>query len=103
MLSLVSEKLNKLTDLCRKHQVKSLSLVGSAARELDFSEGSDLDFVYEFEQHIPVEDYASNYFSFRDELAKLFRRQIDLVPIHGSKNRYFLQSIATDKVILYEA
>lgn len=103
MISLVSENICKLTELCHKHRLRLLSLVGSAAREADFSKKSDLDFVYEFDQQIPVEEYATNYFSFQTKLKTLFQRQVDLIPEQGSKNPYFLQSIAKDKVALYEA
>lgn len=103
MVDVVKNNLNGLTEMCRKHRVKSLVLIGSAARKADFTGASDIDFLYEFDPQVPVENYADNYFNLLNGLTALFQRPVDLVPAEGLRNRYFLQSIAQDKVILYEA
>ena len=103
MVDVVKKNLCGLTEMCKQHRVKSLVLIGSAARNTDFTGQSDIDLLYELDPHIPIENYADNYFNLLNGLTVLFQRPVDLVPVDVSRNRFFLQSIAQDKVVLYEA
>lgn len=89
-------------DACNKHHVKSLYLIGSATDESEFSDNSDIDFLYRFQKNeISEDDYADNYFSLLFTLEKLLNRKIDLVPEEKLKNPYFIRSINQTKVKLY--
>ena len=49
----IDTKPDKITDFCRKHHIRKLSLFGSVLRD-DFSADSDVDVLVEFDpQHVP--------------------------------------------------
>jgi len=69
----------KLAEICRRYQVKELSLFGSILRD-DFDEQSDIDVLVEFEPEVGL-----GLFEFLDlkyELEALLGRKVDL----GSKD-----------------
>jgi uncharacterized protein len=86
-----------LTEFCRRHHIRKLSLFGSAVRE-DFIEGSDIDVLVEFEPgHTP----GLAFFAMQDELADLLGRRVDLnTPEFLS--RYFRDEVLTQARVLYE-
>lgn len=90
---------SELEELCAKHHVVALDLFGSALTER-FGPESDLDFVVMFGT-VPPEDYADNFFDFRDALAELFQRKIDLVEVQALKNPYFKQIVEKTKKPIY--
>ncbi len=89
----------ELAELCKKHYVAALDLFGSALTDR-FGPESDLDFVVMFGA-VPPEDYADNFFDFRDALATLFQRKIDLVEVQTLKNPYFKQVVEKTKQPVY--
>jgi len=50
---------------------------------------------------VSPEDYADNFFDFRDALAVLFQRKIDLVEVQTLKNPYFKQVVENTKQPVY--
>ena len=64
----------KLSDVCRRYQVRKLSLFGSILRS-DFQEQSDIDVLVEFE---PDAHPGLRYFALEQELSELVGRQVDL-------------------------
>jgi hypothetical protein len=88
-----------LERLCRNHHVVSLSLFGSALTDR-FGPESDLDFLVTF-QGVPLETYADNFFDFRDALASLFGRKVDLVEEKTLRNPYFIEVVEKSKVLVY--
>ncbi|OSZ78815.1 hypothetical protein CAP35_11360 [Chitinophagaceae bacterium IBVUCB1] len=103
MIELIKNNMDKIQDVCRKHHVLSLYLIGSAARDTGFSADSDIDFLYRFDKAAIGEmDYADNYFSLLHELQGLLERKVDLVPEEKLKNPYFIDSINKSKYKLYE-
>ena len=104
MVALVKDNIEAIRDLCKKHHVKTLYLVGSAAKETKFSDESDVDFLYKFrKEDIPEMDYADNYFDLLFELQDMLNRKVDLVAEEKMKNPYFIESINRDKQIIYES
>lgn len=71
-----------LNALCRKYQVRELSLFGSAARG-ELRADSDLDFLVEFEPQARIGFLALSGLS--RELSALLHRPVDLVPKAGLK------------------
>ncbi len=104
MITLIRKNIDLIKDVCKKHHVRSLYLIGSAAdNEKDFTEASDIDFLYRFKKdEIGEMDYADNYFNFLFALQDLLRRNIDLVPEEKLKNPFFINSINKNKQVVYE-
>jgi predicted nucleotidyltransferase len=64
----------KISDFCRKHHIRRLTLFGSVLRE-DFRPESDVDVVVEFEQgHVP----GLAFFSMERELSEILNHKVDL-------------------------
>jgi predicted nucleotidyltransferase len=98
-ISLLQAHQYELAELCTKYHVVALDLFGSALTD-HYGPESDLDFVVKFGA-VPPEDYADNFFDFRDALAALFQRKIDLVEVQTLKNPYFKQVVEKTKQPIY--
>lgn len=98
----VQERLPQLQELCRRFHVKRLDLFGSGTGDHFDPAKSDLDFVVEYLPEGYVDPLGS-YFGFKDGLAALFGRKIDLVELGGVKNPYFRRELDATKVKLYAA
>jgi predicted nucleotidyltransferase len=72
-----------IAELCRRYGVKEMSLFGSAARG-EMTASSDVDIVVDF---LPGTLIGLEFFTFEQELAKVFGRKVDLVSRHGVKPR----------------
>jgi len=105
MVALISENIAQIQALCKEHYVKSLYLIGSAARtENNFLADSDVDFLYTFNNEtMPELGYADHYFDLLFSLQNLLNRKVDLVAADRLKNPYFIKSINNDKQKLYES
>ena len=82
----LSEQLHRqgkdLRDLCRRFEIRELSLFGSGAHG-KLRPDSDLDFLVEFEPGARIGFMALTKIA--EELSALFRRQVDVVPKRGLK------------------
>lgn len=105
MIALIKNNMELIRDVCKKHHVLSLYLIGSAAKEdKDFTSESDIDFLYRFDKaKIGEMEYADYYFSLLFTLQELFKRKVDLVPEEKLKNPFFINSINKNKLKLYES
>jgi predicted nucleotidyltransferase len=111
MAPIIKNNLATITDACKKHHVKALYLFGSAARDNDFNDTSDIDLLYEFDTSgidfdSPASskdeyDYVDNFFSLKEVFESLFNRKVDLLPNKEIKNRYLKESIEKDKQLIY--
>lgn len=104
MVDIVKNNLDKIVDVCKQMQVKSLYLFGSASRPNDYSHDSDLDFLFQFindKDGLPTGGY--NYFDLLFKLEEITGKKVDLVAEERIQNKYFLKSIAQDKTKIYEA
>ena len=102
MVSVVSDKLDAITALCRKYRVVSMYLFGSAAGS-DFERGrSDVDLLVDFGS---MDGYAKAhaYFDLLDELRVALGTEVDLVMIGAVKNRYIAAEIERTRQMLYAA
>lgn len=102
MIKQIEEHKTALFELCKKHQVKSLFLFGSAVRG-QMSNTSDIDFLVEFAESIELLDYADNYFALKFALEALLENEIDLVSVKSLKNKVLIEEINNSKVELYAA
>ncbi len=93
-----------IRDACKKYHVKSFYLVGSAAKAQNFTDESDVDFLYRFRKDGDDElAYADNYFDLLFYLQDLLHRKVDLVSEEKMWNPYFIKSINESKQLIYES
>jgi len=72
MIPLIKNNIEAIRDACKKHHVRSLYLVGSAAKADRFGQESDIDFLYRFrKEDIAEMEYADNFFDLMFELQDL--------------------------------
>jgi predicted nucleotidyltransferase len=93
--------MERITELCRQHQVKSLHAFGSAVKG-ELRKGSDIDLLVDIESRDPIE-YGEHYFELLFALENLFERPIDLLEKRTLSNRYFKAAIDAHKRPLYDA
>ena len=87
----------ELSDFCRRHRIRRLSLFGSALRD-DFHPESDLDLLVEFEQDAMVGLFGLS--AIQNELSDLLGRQVDLrTPAELSV--YFRERVLAEAEHLY--
>ncbi len=103
MNSIVKEKLPQIAELCKKYRVARLYLFGSAATGDGFDERSDFDFLYSFDEDLPLSDYVDNFLDFAEALQALMGRQIDMVGEKDMRNPYFIANVERSKQLLYAA
>jgi len=89
--------MDAVTAFCERHHLVRLSLFGSILRD-DFSSESDIDVLVEFDPaHIPGWDF----FTWADELALIFGREIDLATPE-SLDLYIRDSVMRTAKVIYE-
>ena len=89
----------KIEQIFRRYQIRELSLFGSRVRG-DFSDKSDFDFLIEFEPEAEI-DYFQ-YFEIQEELEKVVRKKVDLVPKNGLKI-FVRNRVLSEAEIVYAA
>lgn len=98
-MKLIELNLNRIFELCKMYNVKTLSVFGSILTNR-FNDSSDIDMIVEFNNE-NIDDYVSNYFNFKDALSTLFKREVDLLEAKGIKNKFLLQNINRTKQVIY--
>ena len=101
MVAAVENNLNKIIDACKRHQVKSLYVFGSAATG-KFNKQSDIDFLVEYhkdKEGLPVPSF--DYFDFLFFLEELTGNKVDLVVTEAVRNKFFKAQIDKEKVLVY--
>ncbi|HET8828008.1 MAG TPA: nucleotidyltransferase domain-containing protein [Pelobium sp.] len=89
----------EIIKLCELHKVKTLHAFGSVLTE-NYNSDSDIDLIVDF-VHIPVEDYADNYFDFKFSLQSVLKKPIDLLEEKAIKNPYFKNAVNQQKQLVY--
>lgn len=97
----IIDKQEEIAEVCRKYNVARLEIFGSAARGVDFDQvKSDADFLVEFYPvHTP--DLATRYFGLIQELQTVLDRPVDLSRIGTIDNPYLVESINSDREVVY--
>jgi len=98
-MNLVDQNIDILRELCRKHKVKKLFVIGSVLTK-NFKNNSDIDFVVDFED-VDLYNYADNYFDLKDSLENLLHRDVDMLEDKAINNPYLRQSIDSTKQLIY--
>ena len=86
--------------VCQALPVKRLGLFGSVLTE-DFRPDSDVDVLVIFEKDGKT-DYFEKYFELKEQLSKIFNRNIDLVVDKPFRNPVFREAVEKTRKIIYE-
>lgn len=100
MMKLIETNLQQIFELCRKHNVKTLSVFGSILTDR-FNSESDVDLLVDFDSKINHHNYADNFFEFYYALRTLLKRDVDLVDATAIKNPYFKEELNETKRLIY--
>ena len=102
-MNLILMNIDKITELCKKYRVKTLSVFGSILTDR-FNENSDVDFLVDFEPYNPDSpdfDCLVNYLDLAESLEDVLRRKVDLVVEKGMRNKYFIANVNRTKQLIY--
>lgn len=100
MTELIQSNINEIIEACKQHHVETISLFGSAAKNI-MNKDSDIDFLVKFSDDIDVLEYADNYFSLLEHFQNILKKRIDLVSVKSLKNPILIEEIYRSKVDLY--
>ena len=95
----LSKHKKEIERLCELYNVKSLYAFGSVVTD-KFNAKSDIDFIVDF-KHIQIKDYANNYYALKFSLQEMLQRSVDLLEEKAIKNPYFIQSIKSQRQLIY--
>ena len=99
----ISERKAAIAELCRRHGIARLEVFGSAARASDFDEAlSDADFLVEFLGDSGNSPLAE-FFDFRDSLAAVLGRPVDLIEPGALRNPYVILGVNQSRETVYAA
>ena len=98
-MNLVELNIEKIKNLCAKHKVSKLFVLGSVLKDT-FTNESDIDLVVDFEK-LDLSEYADNYFDLKDQLESIFNRPVDLLEEKGIRNPYLRKQIENEKHLIY--
>jgi len=100
MHKVLRNNIDKIKALCANRNVKSLFVFGSICTD-KFKSSSDIDLLISFN---PMDhaDYADNYFLIADEFEEILNRPVDLITDKSLANPYFINSINSSKILIYE-
>jgi predicted nucleotidyltransferase len=90
---------DKIAGFCQRHRISSLYVFGSVLRD-DFSPGSDIDVLVEFQPGAQVGFLALS--RMQRELSGILQRSVDLVPRNGLKPR-IREAVLSSAEVVYAA
>ena len=99
-MNTIDRNIGQIIRLCKRHKVRELYLFGSVLTD-KFNDESDIDFLVEF-SIVDIKEYFNNYMDFKEKLAVLLNRPIDLVENQAVRNPIFRRVIDRDKKLIYE-
>ena len=100
-MKLIELNLHRIVELCRRHNVRTLSVFGSILTDR-FNDSSDVDMLVDFNSpDSSTFDYVANYFSLRDALQALFNRRVDLVEYGSNLNPIFKAIVDKKRHLIY--
>ncbi|MBY0244890.1 MAG: nucleotidyltransferase domain-containing protein [Sphingobacteriaceae bacterium] len=91
--------LENIHKLCLLYNVEKMYAFGSVLNS-NFNNKSDIDLLVKF-KNIELEMYFENYINLKENLEKLFKRDVDLLEEQTLKNPILIQSINKSKELIY--
>lgn len=98
----VQQKLPQALQLFAEHKIKHAYAFGSAVTD-NFSKTSDVDFLVAFEEEADPLVSGERWWDLYFKLQELFERDVDLLSEEQINNPYLLQSINSNKILIYGA
>lgn len=98
-MGIVDRNIEDLKRLCTMYNVEKMYLFGSVLNS-NFNKESDIDLLVTFKS-IELSKYFDNYMDFKENLEKLFGREVDLVEEQTLRNPVLINSINKSKVLIY--
>lgn len=99
-MHLITDNLQRLIALCKKHKVSKLYVFGSILTPR-FNDDSDVDILVDFSSEMDYTTYADNFFDLYHSLKNLFGREVDLVDESVVRNPYFKEELEKTKYMIY--
>ena len=90
----------RIERVCQRLPVKRLGLFGSALSS-NFSQDSDVDVLVIFDSDENI-DLFDKYFELKEQLEKIFNRQVDLLVDKKFRNPVLKESIDRTRTVIYE-
>jgi hypothetical protein len=97
----IASRLPALREIARKHGVRSIAVVGSAAAGGFTPDRSDLDLLVDFGEYQP--GLARRAIDFHRETETLFGRRVDILSVHGIRSPHWRALHEACKVPVYAA
>lgn len=100
MIPMISDNLDEIAALCRKHEVRSLAVFGSAATATANDDANDIDLICDlgdYEDHV-----FRRFMKLANELEELFGKDVDLLTEEQIQNPYFRYSVNRSRTTIYE-
>jgi len=104
MIAILKDNMDEIIETCKRMQLQSLYLFGSASNEKKFTKNSDLDFLYKFKKDkngLTISQF--DYFDLMFSLEEITGKKIDLVAEEKIKNKFFLERVNGEKIKIYES
>ena len=98
-MGIVDRNIEDLKRLCTMYNVEKMYLFGSVLNS-NFNKDSDIDLLVKFKS-IELSKYFDNYMDFKENLEKLFGREVDLVEEQTLRNPILINSINKSKELIY--
>ena len=96
---LTDKNYDKISYLCKKHDVDKLWAFGSVCT-YQFSDKSDIDLLISFND-ISIEKYTDNYFNLHESFESIFQRPVDLLTVKMLSNPYLIKVMEQTKTLIY--
>ncbi|HLP47995.1 MAG TPA: nucleotidyltransferase domain-containing protein [Candidatus Kapabacteria bacterium] len=90
--------MSMVENFCRRWQIREFSIFGSALRE-DFSSRSDVDVLLSFLEN--AQWGLFELLDMKDELKKIFGREVDIVEKEGIRNPFRRREILRTRKVIY--
>ncbi len=101
MLPIILNKKQTFIKLCKKYDIKTMYVFGSATTE-NFNELSDIDILITFNE-ISISKLQTTFLNSTKSLEKLFDRKVDLLTVRSLTNPVFIKCVEATKQLLYAA
>lgn len=95
----INYNIDHLNKLCVKYNVEKMYFFGSVLNS-KFNENSDVDLLVKFRE-MELAAYFDNYINFKEQLAELFGREVDLLEEQTLRNPVLIKSINNSKELVY--
>jgi len=92
--------LASIAEFCKHWKVKEFSIFGSILRK-DYGPDSDVDVLLSFQEDVPWGLFE--FVDMKEELKKIFGREVDIVEKEGIRNPFRRHEILRSREVIYAA